>query len=324
MFGIKMKTPMFQSPMAGCTDLAFRLIAREHGLELAFTEMISAEALVREHRKTSGLLRRVKADTPTACQIFGHSPETMGKAASIVESLGFELLDINCGCPVRKITGQKAGAALLKDPERAGKIFRSVVRHVKKIPVTAKMRAGYHDPSGQEAIRLAKLAEDTGLAFITVHGRTRAQGYSGKADWNTIAKVKKAVTIPVFGNGDIFAPADALRMMEETGCDGIAIGRGALGNPWLYAQIRGLLAGKKIKPPAFAEKKKVALEHIRLTLKYDGARTGLLKSRHIGPWYFKGCPGASHLRQSIHRSRSCEEIMEQIKRFRPSPSGNKP
>lgn len=315
---LRIQTPMFQSPMAGCTDLAFRLIAREHGLELAFTEMISAEALIRKSRKTQDLMRRVENDAPLACQLVGHSASSMGEAAGIVESLGFEMIDINCGCPVRKITRQGAGAALLRHPENAAKIFRSVVRHVKKVPVTAKTRTGYDDPSGREAVRLAKLAEEAGLALITVHGRTQAQGYTGKADWKPIRLVKKAVKIPVFGNGDIFAPQDASRMIEEAGCDGIAIGRGALGNPWLYAQIRALWAGKKIKTPSFSEKRKTALKHIRLTAEYDGPRLGLLKSHHIGPWYFKGCPGVAQLREKIHRSRSLEEVMDAIGAFEPA------
>jgi nifR3 family TIM-barrel protein len=301
--------------MAGCTDLAFRLIAREHGLELAFTEMISSEALVREHKKTSGLLLRTPQDHPTACQLVGHSPASMGKAAAIIEELGFEVVDINCGCPVRKITGQEAGAALLKDPGKAEEIFRSVKSHVKAVPVSAKMRIGYNDASGKEAVHLAKLAADSGFSFITVHGRTRAQGYAGRADWKAIAKVKKAVPIPVFGNGDIFAPQDALKMLEETGCDGVAIGRGALGNPWLYSQIKELLAGKKVHTPSLEDRKNVAVQHILLEAKFDGPKTGLLKSRHVGPWYFKGCPGASQLREQIHRSRSCEEVIEQIKAF---------
>jgi len=234
-----------------------------------------------------------------------------------VESLGFDLLDINCGCPVRKITGQEAGAALLKDPDRTRKIFHSVVRHVKKIPVSAKTRIGYNDPSGKEAIRLARIAEDSGFVLVTVHGRTRTQGYSGKADWEAIRRVKRSATIPIFGNGDIFAPEDALRMMEQTGCDGIAIGRGALGNPWLYGQIRDLFSGKKPAQPDFTEKKRTALRHLRLVSKYDGLKIALLKSRHIAPWYFKGCHGASQLREKINRSRSFREIEKRVREFEP-------
>lgn len=314
---LRLKTPVVQSPMAGCTDLAFRLIAREHGLELAFTEMISAEALTRCHRKTFDLLRRAKNDSPTACQLVGHSAESMGKAAAIVESLGFKLVDINCGCPVRKITGQNAGAALLKSPEKAAEIFDSVMAHVKKIPVSVKMRSGFQDPSGKEAVHLATIAESSGLALITVHGRTRAQGYTGKADWSTIKKVKAAVKIPVFGNGDIFMPQDALRMFKETGCDGVVVGRGSLGNPWLFDQINAALKGKKIITPTFSERKKVALRHIRLEKKFDGPKIGLLKSRHIACWYFKGCPGASRLREGINRAKSLEKVEEIIKTFQP-------
>lgn len=308
--------------MAGCTDLAFRLIAREHGLELAFTEMISAEALIRQRPKTLDLLRRTKDDSPTACQIVGRSADSMGRAATIVESLGFEMVDINCGCPVRKIAGQEAGAALLRDPERAEAIFRAVLSGVRKIPVSVKMRAGFQDPSGKEAIRLARVAEDAGLALVTVHGRTKAQGYSGKADWTVIAKVKKAVAIPVFGNGDIFAGEDALRMINETGCDGVAIGRGALGNPWLYGQIRDLVNEKKTRHPSLDERKLVVLNHLRLAEKFDGPRLALLKSRHIAPWYFKGFRNASRLREKIHGAHSLREIKDLIRNFADGPESD--
>ncbi|HOE69051.1 MAG: tRNA-dihydrouridine synthase C [Candidatus Omnitrophica bacterium ADurb.Bin314] len=311
------KTAVIQTPLAGCTDLAFRLIARDHGMELAFTEMISSEALVRAHKKTYTLLKRAREDSPTGCQIVGPDPDSMGRSAAILEPLGFDILDINCGCPVRKITGQEAGAALLKDPKRAGKIFRSVIRSVKAVPVTVKMRTGYTDPSGKEAVRLARIAEDCGLSAVTVHGRTKAQGYSGKADWRIIESVKKVVTIPVIGNGDVFSAADALRMRSETGCDGIAIGRGSLGNPWIFGQIRAAFGHNKRSVPSFREVKQTALRHMDLTALWDGEKTAHLKSRHIACWYFKGCPGSSRLRERINRSRSFEDIVSIVKAYEP-------
>jgi nifR3 family TIM-barrel protein len=301
--------------MADCTDTAFRLIARKLGLELAFTEMISAEALVRENKRTLPLLRRVREDAPLGAQLVGHNPESMGKAAAMIEALGFDILDLNCGCPVRKVTGPGAGSALLQRPDIAGKIFQSVMAHVKKIPVTVKMRTGFTDPSGQEALRLARLAEEHGLAAVTIHGRTRAQGYTGKADWGAIGLVKKAVKIPVFGNGDIFAPEDSKRMMEMTGCDGVAIGRGALGNPWLYAGIRAVLSGHSPKEPSFEEKKSVALEHIRLEVRYEGEKTGVLQSRKIAAWYFKGCPNVAQFRSKINLAASLKELTSIITEF---------
>jgi tRNA-dihydrouridine synthase B len=306
---LHLKNPVMQSPMAGCTDLAFRVIARRHGLELAMTEMISAEALVRTHKKTLSLLLRSPDDQPTGCQIVGANPETMAKAAEILEPMGFALIDINCGCPVPKITGQNAGSALMKDPKRAKKIFSSVTRAVREVPVTVKMRTGFTDPSGKEALHLAQLAEACGLSAITVHGRTRAQGYSGKADWNVIKMVKRAVTIPVFGNGDIFTARDARRIKKDTGCDGIAIGRGALGNPWIYENIRSAFGHKKIHRPSLVEIRRTVREHLRLNARFDGEKVAHLKARHIASWYIKGLPGASRLREKINRSRSLDEII---------------
>lgn len=315
---VTLKTPVFQSPMADCTDIAFRLIARDLGLELAFTEMISAEALARENKRTLPLVRRVRGDKPLGAQLVGHNPASMGKAAAIIEALEFDILDLNCGCPVRKVTGPGAGSALLQRPDIAEKIFKNVMAHVKKIPVTVKMRAGFTDPSGNEAVTLARLAEDHGLAAVTVHGRTRAQGYTGKADWKPIERVKKALKIPVFGNGDIFAAADAGRMMEITGCDGVAIGRGALGNPWLYAGIQATLNGKHPIDPNFEEKKRVALEHIRLEIRYEGKKAGVLRSRRIAAWYFKGCPNVAQFREKINHAASFEEMAGLITSLKPA------
>ena len=312
---IKLKTPVFQSPMADCTDIAFRLIARKLGLELAFTEMISAEALARQNKRTLPLLRRVRKDKSLGAQLVGHNPASMGKAAAMIESSGFEVLDLNFGCPVRKVTTPGAGSALLTRPDLAEKIFESVMAHIKKIPVTVKMRSGFADPSGKEAVHIARLAEKRGLAAITVHGRTRAQGYTGKADWSTIALVKRAVKIPVFGNGDIFAPEDAKRMMETTGCDGVAVGRGALGNPWLYAGIQSVLAGRSPKEPSFEDKRKILLEHIRLEVKYEGKKKGILHSRKIAAWYFKGCPHVALFRNRINQASSLKEIYSLIEGF---------
>ncbi len=313
-----LKTPVFQSPMADCTDIAFRLIARKHGLELAFTEMVSAEALARKNERTLPLVRRVPGDKPLGVQIVGHNPDSMGKAAAMLETMGFEILDLNFGCPVRKVTGPGAGSALLRQPDLAAKIFKNVMAHVKKIPVTVKMRTGFADPSGKEALLIARLAEEHGLSAVTIHGRTRAQGYAGKADWGVIGLIKKALKIPVFGNGDIFAPEDAKRMIEITGCDGVAIGRGALGNPWLYAGIHSVLAGHAPKQTSFEEKKRVALEHIRLEVKYEGEKMGVLQSRRIATWYFKGCPNVAPLREKVNRARSLKEMLELIEDFNSS------
>ncbi len=312
---IALKAPIYQSPMADCTDIAFRMIARDLGLELAFTEMISAEALARSNKRTLPLARRVPGDAPLGAQLVGHNPESMGKAAAMIESMGFDILDLNCGCPVRKITTPGAGSALLQRPEVAEKIFERVMAHIKKIPVTVKMRTGFTDPSGKEALVIARLAEKHGLSAVTVHGRTRAQGYTGKADWSVIGLIKQSIKIPVFGNGDIFAPEDAKRMLEISGCDGIAIGRGALGNPWIYKNIRAVLAGHAPKEPSLEEKKRVATEHVRLEIKYEGEKTGALQSRKIASWYFKGCPNVAQLRNKINRAASSKELLGLIRDF---------
>jgi len=312
---LSLKTPVFQSPMADCTDIAFRLIARKLGLELAFTEMVSAEALARGNKRTFPLVRRVPKDKPLGAQLVGHNPDSMGKAAAMIEAMGFEILDLNFGCPVRKVTTPGGGSALLQHPDLAAKIFKNVMAHVKKIPVTVKMRTGFIDPSGKEALSIARLAEEHGLSAVTIHGRTRAQGYTGKADWNVIGLIKKALEIPVFGNGDIFTPEDAKCMMEMTGCDGVAIGRGALGNPWLYAGIRSCLAGHTPQAPSFEEKKRIALEHIRLEIQYEGEKMGVLQSRRIAGWYFKGCPNAAQLREKVNRVRSLKEMLDLIENF---------
>ncbi len=301
--------------MAGCTDPAFRVIARQHGLELAFTEMISAEALTRDSKKTTFLIRKIRGDKPLGSQLVGHNPLSMAKAAAMLESSGIDILDLNFGCPVRKVTGPGAGSALLRTPDLARKIIESVMARIKKIPVTVKMRTGFSDPSGQEALRMAKIAEDCGLAAVTIHGRTRMQGYTGKADWNVIRLIKKEVKIPVFGNGDIFTPEDALRMLDLTGCDGIAVGRGALGNPWLYDGIISILQGKKPGTPTLEEKKRTAIQHIKLEVKFEGTKTGVLQSRKIACWYFKGCPNVAQLREKIHRAKTLKDLVGWIGDF---------
>lgn len=312
---LTLKTPVFQSPMADCTDIAFRLIARQFGLELAFTEMISAEALARGNKNTLPLVRRVRGDRPLGAQLVGHSPVSMGKAAAMIEDMGFEILDLNFGCPVRKVTTPGAGSALLKKPGLSQQIFEQVIKNIKKIPVTVKMRIGFTDPSGKEALTIARLAEEEGLAAVTVHGRTRAQGYAGKADWGVIKIIKEVLKIPVFGNGDIFVPQDAKRMMELTGCDGVAVGRGALGNPWLYAGILSVLSGKTPKEPSFEDKQRTLLEHIRLEAHYEGEKMSVLHARRIAAWYFKGCPNVAHFRKGINHATSLKEMAFLIENF---------
>ncbi len=313
---LTLKTNIIQSPMAGCTDLAFRLVAREYGMEFAFLEMVSADALVRKNDRTLDLLKTVEKDRPLGAQLVGCNPETMGEAAAMIEEMGFDLLDINCGCPVPKITAPGGGSALLVEPEKTKKIFENVVKNVKKIPVTVKMRKGFADESGSEAVRIAKIAEDAGLCAVTVHGRTRVQGYTGKADWSSIRKVKEALKIPVFGNGDVNSPEDAKRMMETTGCDGVMIGRGGLGNPWIYESIDSALNGKEAAPlPSIEERKQAALKHLKLEVETEGEKMAVLKFRRIACWYLKDAPGSAEFRMKVQTLNTEAEMRNVIESF---------
>lgn len=314
---LTLKSGVIQSPMAGCTDLAFRLVAREYGMEFAFLEMVSADALVRKNEKTFNLLKSVEKDKPLGAQLVGCNPDTMGEAAAMIEDMGFDLLDINCGCPVPKITAPGGGSALLIEPEKTKKIFEAVVKNVKNIPVTVKMRKGYTDPSGDEAVRLAKIAEDAGMCAVTVHGRTRAQGYTGTADWEAIGKVKKALKIPVLGNGDVLNGADAQRLMNVSGCDGVMIGRGALGNPWIYRSIENTLKGEAapFTEPTLEEKRAAALKHFEYEVQTEVEKLAVLKFRKIACWYFKEMPGSAIFRGKVQQIERADEMREAIQNF---------
>lgn len=312
MFTLKSLTlpsPIIQSPMVNCTDLAYRIVARRRGLAFSFVEMLSSNALLHASKKTFNLMKSHEEDRPLGAQLMGCDPDVMAEAARIVESQGFDLLDINLGCPVRKVTSMGAGAALLKDLKKAGEIFTRVVKAVKRIPVTIKMRKGFEDESGDEAVAMAKVAQDSGIAAVTVHGRTRAQGYTGSADWTAIGKVKKAVSIPVIGNGDVVTADDARRMREISGCDGVMIGRGGLGNPWIYKQIhQSLFEGIEPTPPTMDDRKATAIEHMELEAQFEGEQKAVYHMRRIGSWYIAGIPNAAHWRDQLVRSRTMAEV----------------
>ena len=314
---LTLKSNVIQSPMAGCTDLAYRLISREYGMEFSFLEMVAAESLIRDNEGALELMKTVPEDKPLGAQIVGCRAEAMGEAAKIVEDMGFGLLDINMGCPAPKIAGQGAGSALLSRPDEAGKVFDAVVKNIKKIPVTVKMRLGVEDASGDEAVAIAKIAEKSGIVAITVHGRTRAQGYSGTADYHAIGKVKQAVKIPVIGNGDVLSGEDAKRLLEISGCDGIMIGRGGLGNPWIFKNVERVLnGGAPLPEPTLEEKKKALLKHLDLELAHRDEKMTVLHMRRIACWYFKNLPGVAEFRGAINVCQNAPDLRRLIENFR--------
>ncbi len=315
---LTLKSNVIQSPMAGCTDLAYRLVAREYGMEFCFLEMVASESLIRDNESTLELMKTAEKDRPLGAQLMGCNPESMGRAAAMIEDMGFDLVDLNLGCPAPKIAGKGSGSALLADPEGCREIFTQVRKNVKRLPVTAKMRLGVSDPSGREAAVVAKIAEECGLDAVAVHGRTRVQGYTGFADYEAIARVKEAVrTIPVIGNGDILSGDDAIRMLRVTGCDGVMIGRGGLGNPWIFKSIeRAIEGGEPLPEPSFDEKKKALQRHFALEIEHRGDHA-LFPMRRVACWYFKNLPGVAAFRGAINTCLSIERMRELIDTFKP-------
>ncbi len=313
---LTLKSSVIQSPMAGCTDLAYRLLSRSYGMEFCFLEMVSSESLIRGNQGTDELMKTVPEDKPLGAQLMGSRAEAMGEAATIVENLGYDLLDLNLGCPAPKVAGKGAGSALLACPDNAKAIFKSTVNAVKNIPVTVKMRLGVADASGTEAVRIAQIAEECGISAVTVHGRTRVQGYSGNADWHAIAKVKAAVKIPVIGNGDVLSGDDARRMLDITGCNGVMIGRGGLGNPWIFKSVESVLAGNDPLPePSLEEKKTALLKHMELELRHRAERMAILHMRRIACWYYKNLPGVSEFRGVVNVCTTAEGMRKLIEEF---------
>ena len=301
------------APLAGVTDLPFRLLCREQGSALAVTEMVSAKGYLcapENRRAVQALLAKAPQEGPVALQLFGHEPEVLAEAAARLSEEGFAAIDLNMGCPAPKITGGGEGSALLRDLPLAGRIV-AAVRRATPLPLTLKMRIGW-DADHIVAVDFARMAEMEGVDALTVHGRTRMQFYAGAADWSEIARVKQAVRIPVIGNGDVDSAATALRRMEETGVDAVMIGRGALGNPWLFAQVRSAMAGTEIHMPDARERIDMALRHARMLVAWKGEAVAIREMRKHGAWYTKGMKGAVHARTRIQAATTLQEFQEAL------------
>ena len=292
---VELENNLILAPMAGVTDLPFRLLCKEQGCGLMYTEMVSAKAILYKNRNTGPLMEVRPEEEPVALQLFGSDPEIVSDIAAQVEDGPYAFIDINMGCPVPKIVNNGEGSALMKNPKLVEEILTALVKKVKK-PVTVKFRKGFDDDH-INAVEIARIAESCGVSAVAVHGRTRAQFYSGKADWDVIRQVKEAVKIPVIGNGDIFTPEDAKRMLYETGCDGLMIARGAKGNPWIFSRtLHYLETGELLGPPDKEELKETILRHAQLQIQFKGEYLGLCEMRKHLSWYTAGLPHSSSWR----------------------------
>ena len=299
------------APMAGVSDLPFRLLCREMGAGLVCMEMVSAKAILYNNKNTDSLMEIHPAEIPVSLQLFGSEPDIISEQAKRIEERPFSILDINMGCPVPKVVNNGEGSALLKNPKLVKEILTKLVKAINK-PVTVKIRKGFNDEN-VNAVEIAKIAEDCGVAAVAVHGRTREQYYSGQADWEIIARVKDAVKIPVIGNGDVVSGETALAMLKQTGCDGVMIGRAAQGNPWIFRDVVSFLENGTVPPaPTNREKREMILRHAQLQLEYKGEYTGVREMRKHLSWYTVGMPHSARFRQTINTMESMEELVRGV------------
>lgn len=306
---VELDNPYILAPMAGVTDLPFRLLCKEQGAGLLCMEMVSAKAIQYNNRNTKALLEIHPEELPVSLQLFGSEPDTISEIAKRIEELPFAILDINMGCPVPKIVRNGEGSALMKNPKLVYEIVSKTAKAIQK-PVTVKIRKGFDDTC-INAVEIAKIIEDAGASAVAVHGRTREQYYSGKADWEIIRQVKEAVTIPVIGNGDVVSGESAIAMMEQTGCDGVMIGRGAQGNPWIFSELLEYEKTGMIPPrPTKEEMNQMILKHARLQLQYKGEYLGIREMRKHVSWYTTGLPNSARLRAKINAVESLVELEE--------------
>lgn len=306
---VELQNNFILAPMAGVSDLPFRLLCREFGAGLACMEMVSAKAIYYNNKNTEALMEIHPEEPPVSLQIFGSDPDIISEMAKKIEERPFSILDINMGCPVPKVVNNHEGSALMKEPKLVHEIVAKTVRAIQK-PVTVKIRKGF-DENHVNAVEIARIAEDAGAAAVMVHGRTREQYYEGKADWDIIRQVKEAVSVPVLGNGDIFCAEDAKHMMEETGCDGVGVARGARGNPWIFRELNHYFETGDILPkPDFEEVKRVIARHMELQCRYKGEYIAVREMRKHVAWYTTGFPNSAKLRQAVNEVESMEALRE--------------
>ena len=306
---VQLKNPIILAPMAGVTDLPFRLLCSELGAGLVCTEMVSAKAISFHNRNTEALLQIDPREHPVSLQLFGSDPDIISEMASYIEERPFDILDLNMGCPVPKVVKNGEGSALLNQPRLVEEIISKTVRAIKK-PVTVKIRKGFEDGESRAA-EIARIAEASGAAAVAVHGRTRSQYYAGRADWQVIREVKAAVKIPVIGNGDVDSPGKAKELFEETGCDGVMIGRAARGNPWIFKEVSTYLATGTIpERPSKEEIRNMMFRHMEMQVEYRGEYSGIREMRKHISWYTAGFPNSAKLRQAVNQAETAEQMRE--------------
>lgn len=304
---VTLKNQVVLAPMAGVTDLPFRILCKEQGAGLVCTEMVSAKAIAYHNRNTIPLLEVLEEERPVSLQLFGSDPDIISEMAAYIEERPFDILDLNMGCPVPKVAGNGEGSALMKRPDLVDAIIRKTVARISK-PVTVKIRSGFTADT-VNAVEIAKIAENAGASAVAVHGRTREQYYTGKADWEVIRQVKEAVNIPVIGNGDVDSPESAKRMLDETGCDGVMVGRAVRGNPWLFREITAYLEGRPVpKRPSKEEVFEMMLRHTKMQLEFKGEYTGMREMRKHIAWYTAGFPNSAKLRDAVNAVETYEEL----------------